>query len=119
MTLPISRNDRTSKTNGLVGVVQRANGSCDWLVTTTAKDDGCNVRTIDGSKLYSIINENRFNLLNKSYACPRCETYDLLAASYMSIVDEDVFLQDPQRYIDNAFDKAENSDDFDLTKQHN
>ena len=113
----ITRKGRTSKTNGLVGVVQQVNGSYDWLVTTTAKDDGCSVRTIDDSKLYAIINRNRFNLQNKSYQCSRCKTYDLLSDSYMSIVDEHVFLQDPQRYIDNAFDKAENSDDFDITKQ--
>ena len=113
----ISRKGRTSKTNGLVGVVQRVAGSCDWLVTTTRKDDNCRVRTIDKSKLYSIINKNRFNLRNKSYKCPRCKTYDSLTDSYMSIVEEEVFLQDPQRYIENAFNKAENSDGFDLTKQ--
>ena len=113
----ISRKGRTSKSNGLVGVVQRVAGNYDWLVTTTRKDDNCHVRTIDDSKLYSIINENRFNLRNKSYKCPRCKTYDSLADSYMSIVEEEVFLQDPQRYIENAFDKAENSDDFHLTKQ--
>ena len=115
----ISRNGRTSKTNGLVGVVQRVNGSYDWLVTTTTKDDGCSVRTIDNSKLYSIINENRFNLHNKLYTCSHCKTYDQLAASYISIIDEGIFLQDPQHYIDNAFNKAENPDEFDLTKQRN
>ena len=113
----ITRKGRTSKTNGLVGVVQQVGGSYDWLVTTTAKDDGCSVRNIDDSKLYTIIYRNRFNLQSKSYRCSRCETYDTLSDSYMSIVDEHVFLQDPQRYIDNAFDKAENSDGFDITKQ--
>ena len=113
----ISRNGRTSKTNGLVGIVHKVNGSCDWLVTTTPKADGCTVRNIDDTKLYSIINANRFNLGNKSYSCSNCQTYDALSASYMSIVDEHVFLQDPQRYIDNAFEKAEKSGDFDLTKQ--
>ena len=113
----ISRKGRTSKTNALIGVVQRVGGSYDWLVTTTLKDDGCTVRTFDDSKLYPIINENRFNLRNQSYYCPRCKTYDALSASYMSIVDEEVFLRNPERYIDNAFDKAENSGDFDLTKQ--
>ncbi len=113
----ISRKGRTSKTNGLVGVVQQVAGDYDWLVTRTRKEDGCRVRTIDDSKLYSIINKNRFNLRNKSYTCPRCKTYDRLADSYISIVEENVFLQDPQRYIENAFDKAVDSDDFDLTKQ--
>ena len=51
----ITRKDRTSKTNGVVGVIQKVNGGYDWLVTKTKKDDGCIVRTIDDSKLYDII----------------------------------------------------------------
>ena len=113
----ITRKGRTSKTNGLVGVVQRVGGGYDWLVTTTRNDDDCTVRTFDDSKLYTIINKNRFNLRNKSYKCSRCKTFDALSDSYMSIVDEEDFLGKPQKYIDNAFDKAEKSDDFELTKQ--
>lgn len=113
----ISRKGRTSKTNGIVGVVQKVNGNYDWLVTTTKKDDGCSVRTIDNNKLYSIIHKNRFNLIGKSPACLICETYDMLEASYISIIDQEDFLADHQKYIENAFDKSEDSEDFDLTKQ--
>ena len=113
----ISRKGRTSKTNGLVGIVQRVNGGYDWLVTTTKKGDGCNVRSIDSNKLYSIINDNRYNLKVESYACPICKSFDVLSGSYFSIIDEEDFLEDPQRYIDNAFDKAERAGDFNLTKQ--
>ena len=113
----ITRKGRTSKTNGLVGVVQKINGTYDWLVTTRSNDDGCRVRSFAEGKLYPIINQNRLNLRQKSYSCSRCMVYDALAASYMSIVDEDVFLKNPQKYIDNAFDKAENWQNFDLTKQ--
>lgn len=113
----VSRKERTSKTNGLVGVVQCVNGSYDWLVTTATKADGCQIRTIDSTKLYSIINANRFNLKEKSYACPACKSFDRLTDSYFSIVDEGEFLKTPDRYIDNAFEKAENAGDFDLTKQ--
>ena len=115
----IEREGRTSKTNGLVGVVQKVNGTYDWLVTNSTKDDGCSVRTIDEARLYPIINKNRFNLRKKSYNCFRCKTYDRLSASYMSIVDEEDFIRDPHRYIENAFGKAENWEDFDLTKQRN
>jgi hypothetical protein len=31
-----------------------------------------------------------------------------LTGSYISFVEEDDFLNDPQKYIDNAFDKSEN-----------
>ena len=113
----ITRNGRASKTNGLVGVVQKVNGSYDWLVTTSNKPDGHTARSIDDKRLYPIIHRNRYNLKNKSYFCSACETYDSLTASYMSIVDEGDFLANPQKYIDNAFEKAENWQDFDLVKQ--
>ena len=46
----ISRKGRTSKTNGVVGVIQEINGGYDWLITKSKKNDGCIVRTIDDSK---------------------------------------------------------------------
>lgn len=113
----ISRDGRTSKTNGVVGVVQKVNGGCDWLVTKTKKDDGCTVRSIDDSKLYDIIKNNRYNRASKTYACNHCKTYSQLDGSYIALIDEDDFLSSPAKYIENAFDKAESVDDFDLTKQ--
>ena len=47
----ISRKGRTSKTNGVVGVIQKINGEYDWLVTKSKKDDGCSVRTIDEQQI--------------------------------------------------------------------
>ena len=47
----ISRKGRTSKTNGVVGVIQKINGEYDWLVTKPKKDDGCSVRTIDEQQI--------------------------------------------------------------------
>jgi hypothetical protein len=32
-------------------------------------------------------------------------------------VDESDFLGDPDKYIENAYNKSENADNFDLTKQ--
>ena len=113
----ISRKGRISKANGLVGVVQKVNGNYDWIITKECKDDCCSVRRVDDKKLYPIINKNRFNLRNKSYKCSRCRTYDLLSDSYMSIIEEDDFLKNSQKYIENAFKKAENSDKFELTKK--
>jgi len=113
----ITRSGRTSKTNGLVGVVQKVDGAYEWLATTRSNDDGCRVRTFATNRLYPIINQNRFNLRRRSYSCPQCKTYDPLAASYMSIVYEGDFLKTPQKYIDNAFEKAENWQDFELTKR--
>ena len=113
----ITRKGRTSKTNGLVGVVQEVNGGYGWLVETSTRDDGCRVRTINSSRLYPIIHKNRFNLYEKSYKCSRCRSYDRLSTSYISVIDEGDFLRNPQRYIENASEKAENWKDFDLAKQ--
>lgn len=113
----ISRKDRTSKTNGVVGVIKKHNGGYDWLVTTSKKDDGCNARTIDNSKLYKIVNENRYNRKDGSYACDQCKIYDQLNGSYISLIDEGDFISDPGKYIENAYEKSEEAKDFNLSKQ--
>jgi len=113
----ITRKGRTSKTNGVVGVIQKVNGGYDWLVTTTKKPDGCSVRSYDTSKLYNIINKNRYKSKGHTYACANCKTYSQLDGSYISLIDAEVFLADPKKYIENAFEKSEKAGDFDLTKQ--
>lgn len=114
----ITRGDRTSRTNGIVGVIKKVGGSYDWLISTSTKDDGCSVRTIDSDKLYKIINENRYNLKgDDKYSCKHCKTYDQLKGSYISLIEEDDFLADPQKYIDNAYDKCQTLDDYEICKQ--
>lgn len=113
----ISRQGRTSKTNGVVGVIQKRNGGYDWLIESSTNEDGCRVRTIDQTVLYPIINENRFNRAPSVYACNLCKTYDQLDGSYISLVEEHRFLTDPNKFIENAYDKAEEPDNFKLVKQ--
>ena len=113
----ISRKGRTSKTNGVVGVIQEIDAKCDWLVTNKEKSDGCNVREYEESKLYSIIKNNRINRKDKEYACNFCKSYDQLDGSYISLINESNFLEDPSKYIENAFQKSEEFDQFNLTKQ--
>ena len=113
----ITREDKKSRTNGVVGVIMKHNGGYDWLVSSTTKDDGCSVRTIDHTKLYKIINENRYNLKSGADACDRCKTYSQLNGSYISLIEEEDFIDDPEIYIENAYEKCEKTDDFDLSKQ--
>jgi len=113
----ISRDGRTSKTNGIVGVVQKCDGGYDWLVSKSTKDDGCTVRTVSQEPLLDIINKNRFNRPSHGHACDDCKTFSQLDGSYISIIDEEKFLEDPSTYIENAFEKSEVSDEFDLVKQ--
>lgn len=113
----ITRENKTSRTNGVVAVIMKHNGSYSWLVSTNAKDDGCSVRTIDDSKLYNILNKNRYNLLgDDKYVCKICKTYSQLEGSYISLIDEDKFLGDPSQYIENAYDKCEKVANYDLSK---
>lgn len=112
-----SRKGRTSKTNGVIGIIKKHNGGYKWLVEIIGKDDGCKVRMIDSSKLYEIINNNRYNQKTKEVTCDSCKCISQLDGSYIALVDEMDFMADPQKYIENAFDKSESSDDFELTKQ--
>ncbi len=114
----IKRGDTRSRTNGLVGVIMKVNGNYDWLVSHNSKEDGCNSRYTDKSKMYDIINGNRFNNTTEDkYSCKTCKSYDWLKGSYMSLIEEDDFLKDPTKFIENAYDKSQSLNDFKLQKE--
>ena len=113
----ITRKNRTSHTNGIVGVVMKYNGGYSWLRSTTNYSDGCISTFNDTTKLYDIINNNRFNQTPKEYVCEACQIIDRLAGSYISIIEEEEFLDNPQKFIDNAYEKGENTVNYSLTKQ--
>lgn len=111
-----SRNGRKSKSNGVVGVVMKIDGGYNWLRSTTSHSDGHSSIRNDESKLYKIINDNRFNENPKVYQCNECKTVDALTGSYISIITEDDFLNDPNKYIDNAYDKCQSIDKYIISK---
>lgn len=114
----IKRGEITSGTNGVVGVIMKVNGSYDWLVNVTKNADGCSTRYINSEKLYDIINANRYNLnIDEKYACNTCKTFNQLNGSYISLIDEDDFLNEPQKYIENAFDKSKVLSNYTISKQ--
>ena len=84
------------------------NGSYDWFKNTHKNNDGCISNSYKEDKVYSIITNNRFNQNPKQYSCDTCKTVDALTGSYISYVEEEAFLLNPQRYIDNAYEKSEN-----------
>ncbi len=113
----IMRKDRTSHTNGVVGLIMKYNGGYSWFKTRKTNSDGCTSMQYDKSKVYDIINNNRFNQNPKKYSCDVCKTVDALTGSYISYVEEDTFLANPQKYINNAYDKSENdASGYNLTK---
>lgn len=114
----ISRKGRTSHTNGVVGVIQKVNRSYDWLKYTETAEDGHVNTFYHTEKLFDIINKNRHNQNPVVYACEKCKSIDSLNGSYIAFVTEEDFLADPQRYINNAYDKSENdASGYDLVKQ--
>lgn len=66
------------------------------------------------NKIQDIIAKNHFN------SNPPIKTnkglYDRLKGSYIAFVEEEDFLNDPQRFIDDAYDKSKNDGEgYDLT----
>lgn len=103
-----TRKERTSKRNGIVGVIQKVNGSYDWFKYQSVNSDSCRVNCYHTEKVYDIINNNRFNQKPKVYACNQCKCVNELTGSYISFVEEDEFLANIDKYINNAYDKSEN-----------
>lgn len=113
----ISRKGRTSHTNGIVGVIMKYNGGYSWFKKSNKSTDGCTSLSYEEDKVYPIINNNRFNQNPKNYSCDICKTVNALTGSYIAYVEEDTFLNDPQKYINNAFDKSENdAKGYDIVK---
>lgn len=107
----ITRKDRTSHVNGVVGVIMKYNGGYSWIKTTKQAQDGCFSANYDTSKTFNIINNNRYNQKPKEYCCNNCKTVDSLMGSYIAFVEEETFLSNPQKYINNAYDKSEIGED--------
>jgi len=103
----INRKDRISHTNGVVGVIMKYNGGYEWFKKKKRKEDGCIIFSYDENKVYDIINKNRYNQNPKKYSCDICKTVDSLTGSYIAYVEEETFLLNPNKYINNAYNKSE------------
>ncbi|BCS85028.1 TIR domain-containing protein [Prevotella herbatica] len=104
----ITRKERTSHTNGVVGVIMKFNGGYDWFTNHFINCHGAFVINYRNDYLYPIIYKNHFNSDPPQWHCPSCKTYDWLNGSYIEYINEDDFLSNPQKYINNAYDKSEN-----------
>lgn len=113
----ITRKERTSQTNGVIAVIQKVNGGYDWFKTINMQSDGCRSSSYSTALVYDIINKNRFNQDPKVYSCETCKIVTESPASYISYIDEESFLSDPNKHIENAYEKSENSDNYSLTRE--
>lgn len=115
----ITRSDKTSRSNGVVGVIMKHNGGYEWLKESAIGSDGCSYTTYSSGKLYSIIKNNRFNRKKPVYTCEECKTVNKLQGSYISLIDEEAFLAEPMKYIENAYEKGKSIDEFKIVKMRN
>lgn len=113
----ITREDRTSGTNGILGVIMKVDGGYGWLTGENSHNCGCKPRTVRDEVLYDIITKNRFNRKKPQYSCQSCKCVDKLSGSYISLIEEDDFMKDPAKYIENAFEKSEEPELFELVKK--
>lgn len=114
----ITRKDRTSHTNGVVGVIMKCNGGYDWFINHFRNIHGYPAINYKNEYLYPIIYNNHFNSVPAQWHCSICKTYDWLNGSYIEYIEEDDFLKNPQLYIDNAYNKSDNdAEGYDLVKQ--
>ena len=115
----ITRKDRTSCTNGVVGVIMKVNGGYSWFKSFKQYSDNCtcNVAQYKECLVYDIIKKNRHNQNPKQYKCSDCQCIDALYGSYISYVEEDAFLENPSKYIENAYNKSESdASGYNITK---
>ncbi|WP_028857220.1 TIR domain-containing protein [Psychrilyobacter atlanticus] len=113
----IKRGDQTSKINGIVGIVQKVDGDYSWIANTGTKTDGCSYISYDNGKLYPIINKNMYNSEPPIYHCENCEIWCGDKGSYISFVKEDHFLEDPNMYIERAYEKINEKGNYDISKE--
>ena len=104
----IPRDGATSQRNGVVAVIMKVNNSYDWFKYSYSASDGHRLMAYHEEKVFDIIPRNRRNQVPPVYCCEQCESIDPLTGSYISYVEEDEFLQNIEKYINNAFDKAQN-----------
>lgn len=104
----ISRDGTQSQRNGVVAVIKKVNGSYDWFKYTVQHPDGHTSNCYREEKVFDIIKENRRNQNPLVYVCEHCKTIDVLTGSYISYIEEDEFINNIDKYIENAYQKSLN-----------
>lgn len=113
----IERKNRTSHTNGIIGVIMKNSGDYSWFKTAGINCHGNKTIKYKMDKIFDIVSKNHFNSNPKQWHCSKCETYDSMNGSYITFVEEETFLKDPNIYIENAYEKSENdASGYDLQK---
>lgn len=104
----ISRDGTQSQRNGVVAVIKKVNGGYDWFKYKYTNPDGHVTTCYHEEKVFDIIKANRRNQVPPVYSCEKCQSIDALNGSYIAYVEEDEFINNMDKYIENAFLKSQN-----------
>lgn len=114
-----SRNDRTSRTNGIIAVIlPDANLSYSYFVEYLQYCD-CDLLKIHTPSLFTIIEKNFFNKKNPNISwCQRCFNYHYkgLDSHYFVYATWNDFIKSPKKYINTALDRREHIDEYIIYK---
>ncbi len=109
----------TSRTNAMVAVVlPDTNGSYSYyLESKSCCNNGCMMHHTN--KLFKIIRENKFNRKKNTdkYVCESGDTIWRGACSYIAAVKWCDFIDDYRKYIEQACDRQDNIDDYEIHKE--
>lgn len=102
----ITRNGRISHSNGVIAVVQKREiygfgSGYDWFMSWNGG--------WDMNKAFELVRANHGN--KKLYAPTS------FSSNYIDIVSEDKFLRDPNKYIEEAYEKSQNINYYNVRKQ--
>lgn len=114
----IKHGDRSSHSNGIVGVIMN-NPNTDWFSFQSNESDGHVVKSYQTNYVFDIIKKNRANQTPTVYTCDKCQSINSHTGSYISFVTEDEFLDNSDFYINNAFEKSQNLENYDISKLKN
>ena len=115
----ITRNDRTSHTNGILAVVLPDEDSLYSYYLEENTCSACNCRTLHTNTLFQILRDNMFNIKEPTYSdCPEHfpQTVYTGHSSYIYSVKWCDFIGDTDKYLDTAEEIRDNKDDYDITK---
>lgn len=104
----ISRDGTQSQRNGVVAVIKKVAGGYDWFKYNYTNLDGHVITCYREEKVFNIIKNNRRNQNPPVYCCNRCKSIDPMIGSFISYVEEDEFIENMDKYIENAFQKSQN-----------
>ena len=85
----------------------------------TSHSNGLGVEFFDNDHLCPIVVNNRCNQLPKKHFCEKCQLIDWLEGPYIALAGEGMFLANPSRYIENAYNKSQRLWNYDpcMTRQ--